>query len=73
MLNDTGNRFASYYYYRFDRREYGEYVYHYLEAFDCTPSIYDVEDSWENYNLIRDAIQAEYHYWIEQTQKNAPK
>ncbi|MFI8715624.1 hypothetical protein [Brevibacillus brevis] len=61
MLNEEGNQFAMFY---FDF-ETGEYRYHYLEAFDCEPSVYHVEDTWENYDHIKDWIDNEYEYWCE--------
>lgn len=61
MVNEEGHQFTMYY---FDFSS-GEYRYHYLEAFDCEPTVYHVEDTWENYDHIKDWIDNEYEYWCE--------
>ena len=49
----------------FKQSEYGEYLYHFMEQFDCDPSIYHVEDNWDNYFHMGQAIDSEYEYWLE--------
>lgn len=65
LLNEEGNKFANYYYCNLQSGEYQEYMYHFMEQFDCNPSIYHVEDTWDNYFYMGQAIDSEYEYWLE--------
>jgi hypothetical protein len=66
VLNDIGNEFANYYYTNLQTGRYREYLYHFMERFDCSLSIYHVEDTWDNYFNMTQAIVDEYEYWIEE-------
>ena len=60
MLNEEGNAFAQHY---FDF-EKGRYIYDYEELLGKgLPSIYHVEDSWQNYEKLKKHIDAIYDQW----------
>lgn len=62
MLNDEGNEFAQDY---FDF-ENGLYLDDYEETFPEAEDVYDVKDSWENYEKIKKVIQKRYLDWVNQ-------
>ena len=60
MLNDEGNEFAQHY---FDF-EHGSYLKDYAELFARDlPSIYHVQDSWDNYAKLKKRIDKRYWKW----------
>lgn len=60
MLNEEGNAFAQYY---FDFQN-GMYLNDYDELLASNlPSLYHVEDSWENYEKIKQRIDQRYKDW----------
>jgi hypothetical protein len=60
MLSEEGNAFADYY---FDF-EKGRYIYDYAELLGKgLPTIYHVEDSWENYEKLKKHIDVIYMRW----------
>lgn len=60
MLSEEGNRFAAAY---FDF-EVGEYLNDYLELLgEDLPSLYHVDDTWENYDLLKARIDQRYRDW----------
>ncbi len=64
MLNEEGNRFSQYY---FDF-ETGEYINDYMTivAKDL-PSEFHVENSWDNYNVVKKMVTERFYEW-----KNPP-
>jgi hypothetical protein len=63
MLTDEGNRFAVDYF-DFDR---GKYLADYEELLaKSLPSLYHVEDTWENYEIISKKIDERYADWKQQ-------
>jgi hypothetical protein len=59
-LNEEGNKFAQFY---FDFSK-GEYQHDYARVFvGDLPSIYDVQDTWENYDKISRVITERYEKW----------
>lgn len=74
-LNDLGNEFANAYYNddtEFDK-QYGSYLNDYSVFFEEKakadnkdyPSLYHVENSWDNYNLIKPLIDKRFMEWKE--------
>lgn len=60
MLNEEGNAFAQYY---FDFQK-GKYLEDYEEVLaGDLPSLYHVEDSWENYASIKKRIDQRHEDW----------
>ncbi len=59
MLNDEGNEFAQDYF-DFENRLYLD---DYEETFPEAEDVYDVKDSWENYEKIKKVIQKRYLDW----------
>lgn len=60
MLNDEGNRFTQDY---FDF-ESGQYLQDYEELLcERLPSMYHVEDTWENYEKLKERIDYRYRKW----------
>jgi len=65
MLNDEGNAFTRYYYGVADRP--GPYVADYERVFgQDVPTLYHVEDTWENYARIAVVLNRRYQEWVEQ-------
>lgn len=62
MLNDEGNEFAQDY----SDFENGLYLDDYEETFPEAEDVYDVKDSWENYEKIKKVIQKRYLDWMNQ-------
>jgi len=56
MLNKEGNEFSETYYEE-------EYVYDYGEVVNAVPTLYHVQDTWENYELIKNRIDETYKIW----------
>lgn len=57
MLNKEGNEFSETYYEE-------EYVYDYVEAVNADlPTLYHAQDTWENYELIKNRIDQAYKIW----------
>ncbi|CRK84799.1 hypothetical protein BN000_04849 [Neobacillus massiliamazoniensis] len=65
MLNDEGNEFAKNYF-DFDT---GLFLQDYEETFPEIETIYHVEDTWENYNKIKNVIDKRYLEWVNQRPK----
>lgn len=60
MLNEEGNAFSQYYF-DFER---GQFLADYDELLGGDlPSIYHVEDTWENYNKLKARIDQRYEAW----------
>lgn len=59
MLNEEANQFAMEYF-DFDN---GLFLEDYEEAFSEVDSLYEVEDSWENYSKIKAVIDGRYMEW----------
>ena len=60
MLSDRGNEFARYYY-NFDK---GDFLNDYDEVLGADlPSLYHVEDTWENYEKMKERIDQRYKDW----------
>ncbi|MGZ5232475.1 MAG: DUF7832 domain-containing protein [Burkholderiales bacterium] len=66
MLNDEGNAFAEHY---FDLQT-GKFVKDYEEIF-CKrlPSMYHVEDSWANYDKLKQRVDERYAAWKQPPKK----
>lgn len=63
-LNEEGNAFAKYYY------DSDKYIDDYVEIFcDNFPSIYHVEDIWENYDKIAKVLDKRFNEWKRQKNK----
>ncbi|KAJ4159844.1 uncharacterized protein LMH87_007783 [Akanthomyces muscarius] len=65
-LSEVGKKFVEDYYNADDRDKSGNNWY--LDNYERTladdlPSMYHVEDSWENYDLIEPVIDAAYDHW----------
>jgi hypothetical protein len=62
-LNEEGNAFAKSY--------YEPYVYFsdYEKTFDKYPTLYHVEDTWENYEKIAQVITSRYRKWKSSSEK----
>lgn len=61
MLNDEGNAFA-HDYFDFER---GAYLADYEQTLGASlPSLYHVEDTWENYDKIDLVIDRRYRHWL---------
>lgn len=59
-LNETGNQFAAAYF-NFDT---GSYLSDYEDTLGgVLPSLYHVEDSWENYNKLKPVIDRQFQAW----------
>jgi len=52
-MNETGNEFTKYYY---EGEGDGNYFGDYTDVFDDYENIYDVKNSWENYDKIKPVI-----------------
>jgi len=62
MLSDEGDEFAQYYFYF----EKGGYIYDYEELLGKgLPTIYHVEDGWQNYEKLKRHIDSIYDEWKE--------
>lgn len=59
MLSEEGNAFALAY---FDFDE-GDYLNDYEELFPTLHSLYDVEDTWDNYEKLKKVIDERYKEW----------
>lgn len=64
-LNERGNAFAADYY---DGQsafaaQYGSYLNDYCEVFNQYPSIYHVENTWENYDRLQPLLDERYAQW----------
>ena len=61
-LNDEALDFTDYYYGQGGNVQ--QYLYDYAEMFIHEPmTFYDVEDTWENYEKIREVIDERYNSW----------
>ncbi len=59
-LNELGNRFTAYY---FDFQN-GQYINEYSSLFgESLPSLYHVEDSWENYIIVSTLLDQRFSAW----------
>ena len=66
MLNEEGNAFAAHY---FDFQK-GRFVADYDELFcSMLPSMYHVEDTWSNYEKLKNRIDQRYAEWKEPPRK----
>lgn len=60
VLNDEGNEFVKYYYEDDgDENYFGDYA----KVFSEYDNIYEVENSWENYDKIKPVIEMRYQEW----------
>ena len=58
-LDDEGNAFASKYY-----GENGQYISDYSSVFDDdSPSLYHVQDTWENFDALKPVLDARFAAW----------
>jgi hypothetical protein len=63
-LNDVGNQFAAAYYSGEGGKGYGPYIEDYEAALASDlPTLYHVEDTWLNYDLIAPAISRRFAEW----------
>ncbi len=60
MVNEEGKRFVEYYY---EKEGDGNYFGDYVDTFDDYENVYDVKNSWENYDKIRPVIDKRYQDW----------
>ncbi len=61
-LNEEGNSFAQHYFN--DGDGYGKYIKDYQEALSSgLPSMYHVEDSWENFSMLKPFLDKAYQEW----------
>lgn len=61
VLNNEGNEFVKYYYDDDNANE--NYSGDYAKVFDEYDNVYDVENSWENYDKIKPIIEMRYQEW----------
>ncbi|WP_412468735.1 hypothetical protein [Pedobacter sp. KLB.chiD] len=66
IVNEDGNEFIKYYYDVEDSIYFGDYV----DVFDYYEGIYDVENSWENYDKIKPVIDMRYQEWKNNRRKS---
>ncbi len=67
-LNEEGNQFAQFYF----SFEKGEYITNYEKILgENLPSLYHVEDTWENYDRMKTVIDKKYSKW--KKSKNKPR
>ena len=59
VVNDEGNEFIRNYYDVEDSTYFGDYA----DVFDDYEGIYDVENSWENYDKLKQIIDMRYQEW----------
>ena len=59
VVNDEGNEFIRNYYDVEDSTYFGDYA----DVFDDYEGIYDVENSWENYDKLKPIIDMRYQEW----------
>ncbi|QEL13753.1 DUF7832 domain-containing protein [Limnoglobus roseus] len=63
-LSEEGNKFAAAYYSGEGGQGYGEYIKDYQGALaHSLPSVYHVEDSWANYDVIAPVIDWRFSEW----------
>jgi hypothetical protein len=63
-LNDVGNQFAAAYYSGEGGQAYGQYIEDYEAALTSDlPTLYHVEDTWLNYDLIAPVISQRFAEW----------
>lgn len=60
VLNDEGNEFVEYYY---EDDGDGNYFGDYARVFNEYDNVYEVENSWENYDKIKPVIEMRYQEW----------
>ncbi|MCT3735613.1 hypothetical protein HZQ27_05180 [Elizabethkingia anophelis] len=60
-LNEKGNRFAKYYF--ADNNGYKQYIIDYENLFLDYDNLYEIEDTWENYDRIRPVLDKRYLEW----------
>lgn len=60
-LNEEGLAFTKYYY--SDSGGMKEYISDYAETFSGLDSLYEVEDTWDNYDIISKIIDQRYNKW----------
>lgn len=60
-LNEKGNHFASYYY--ADNDGYKDYIHDYERVFFNYKNLYEIEDTWENYDKMSLIINNRYLEW----------
>lgn len=66
VLNDAGNEFVEYYYENDgDENYFGDYA----RVFSEYDNVYDVEDSWKNYDRIKPVISIRYQDWKNNNRK----
>jgi hypothetical protein len=66
-LSDEGAAFAKGYYTGPDGTGYGPYIAEYEQILGAgVPSVYHVDDTWENYDRIAAAIDARFARWKEE-------
>lgn len=59
-MNDEGNKFAKYYY---ADQDYKQYIHDYEKTFNEYSNLYEIKDTWENYNRIKPVIDDAYQNW----------
>lgn len=59
VVDDEGNEFIKYYYDVENSTYFGDYA----NVFDDYEGIYDVENSWENYDKLKPVIDMRYQDW----------
>lgn len=60
-LNEKGNQFANYYF--ADNNGYKQYINDYERVFLDYNNLYDIEDTWENYDRISPILDKRYLEW----------
>jgi hypothetical protein len=63
-LNEIGNRFSQFYY--ANNNDYGEYIDDYSITFSNYDTLYNIEDTWENFKKIESVITKKYNDWKNQ-------
>lgn len=63
-MNDRGNKFTKFYYETLDGRDSSYYLEDYVELFgDQVESLYEVENTWDNYDRLKPLIDKRYQEW----------
>lgn len=62
-LSDDGNHFAVNYYTLDNAVRPGTYLFDYASTFPSVPSLYDVPDSWETFDMLAPMISERFASW----------
>ena len=63
-MNERGNEFTKFYYETQEGNEISYFIEDYAGLFgDSVDSIYEVENTWENYDILRPLIDKRYKDW----------